>query len=323
MITVAEMVRVTRKGGQVTHLALSAGVSSLCGRVALMGERVPADRLCKSCARVARVEDTEGTWTEAQKTFISMRRTGEQWAMLEDVVRDYEKGEENSASRIALYRAALATRNYATTVITNNPDSQRRNTDGNSMGYGKGKLVNEIAEKQVDFLRVIYTTIDEAFGMGMLDAFNEQLEKGKYTKSSASKLIDSVLPLFNGAKKEIDRKRQEEIKVANPSLEELKEGMYGNGEKIWKVKISQSSGKPYAMLLTELAEPVVMKTATKTHEFVYAPGEVRNITPDMLLSLADAKAFGRRTGTCCCCGRTLTKAISIEQGIGPVCADKF
>ncbi len=36
-----------------------------------------------------------------------------------------------------------------------------------------------------------------------------------------------------------------------------------------------------------------------------------------------AKAYGLRTGVCSCCGRTLTKGISIDRGIGPICAEKF
>lgn len=36
-----------------------------------------------------------------------------------------------------------------------------------------------------------------------------------------------------------------------------------------------------------------------------------------------AKAFGLRTGSCSCCGRTLTKGESIDLGIGPICASKF
>lgn len=36
-----------------------------------------------------------------------------------------------------------------------------------------------------------------------------------------------------------------------------------------------------------------------------------------------AKAYGLRTGSCSCCGRTLTKGISIDLGIGPICAEKF
>ena len=38
---------------------------------------------------------------------------------------------------------------------------------------------------------------------------------------------------------------------------------------------------------------------------------------------AAAVAYGKRTGTCSCCGRELTDPISIEQGIGPICASKW
>ena len=38
---------------------------------------------------------------------------------------------------------------------------------------------------------------------------------------------------------------------------------------------------------------------------------------------AAAKAFGLRTGSCSCCGRTLTDGTSIDLGIGPICASKY
>ncbi len=38
---------------------------------------------------------------------------------------------------------------------------------------------------------------------------------------------------------------------------------------------------------------------------------------------AAAVAYGRRTGTCSCCGRELTNHASIEAGIGPICAEKW
>lgn len=34
---------------------------------------------------------------------------------------------------------------------------------------------------------------------------------------------------------------------------------------------------------------------------------------------ATAMSNGRVTGSCCCCGRTLTNKLSIELGIGPIC----
>jgi hypothetical protein len=36
-----------------------------------------------------------------------------------------------------------------------------------------------------------------------------------------------------------------------------------------------------------------------------------------------AVAYGRLTGQCSCCGRELTDPVSIQNGIGPICADKF
>lgn len=39
--------------------------------------------------------------------------------------------------------------------------------------------------------------------------------------------------------------------------------------------------------------------------------------------LGSAVAYGRKTGTCACCGRELTKHESIDRGIGPICAERF
>lgn len=36
-----------------------------------------------------------------------------------------------------------------------------------------------------------------------------------------------------------------------------------------------------------------------------------------------AKAYGRRTGTCCLCNRELTNAESIDLGIGPICMENW
>lgn len=39
--------------------------------------------------------------------------------------------------------------------------------------------------------------------------------------------------------------------------------------------------------------------------------------------LEAAVRYGRRTGTCSCCGRELTNQVSIDAGIGPICAEKW
>jgi hypothetical protein len=42
-----------------------------------------------------------------------------------------------------------------------------------------------------------------------------------------------------------------------------------------------------------------------------------------LLTLDEAQNFGHLYGVCCVCGRTLTDEVSIEAGIGPICADRI
>ena len=50
--------------------------------------------------------------------------------------------------------------------------------------------------------------------------------------------------------------------------------------------------------------------ADKVAELMANPGEV-------------ARKYGRETGMCCVCNRTLTDAESIAAGIGPICAEKY
>jgi hypothetical protein len=38
---------------------------------------------------------------------------------------------------------------------------------------------------------------------------------------------------------------------------------------------------------------------------------------------AAAVAYGKQTGTCCCCGRELSDPASVEAGIGPICATNW
>lgn len=58
---------------------------------------------------------------------------------------------------------------------------------------------------------------------------------------------------------------------------------------------------------------------------------IRECTPDqreqIIAAMNDpeqaATAYGKRTGTCGCCGRPLTNGESIDRGIGPICAEKY
>jgi hypothetical protein len=57
--------------------------------------------------------------------------------------------------------------------------------------------------------------------------------------------------------------------------------------------------------------------------FIYSAGAMRVLTPEMKMTLEEAKQFGIETGICCVCGAYLTDAKSVAEGIGPVCAKRF
>lgn len=55
----------------------------------------------------------------------------------------------------------------------------------------------------------------------------------------------------------------------------------------------------------------------------YAPRAINEITPEMKMTLDEAKRFITLYGVCVRCGRKLVAAESVERGIGPVCVAYF
>lgn len=103
------------------------------------------------------------------------------------------------------------------------------------------------------------------------------------------------------------------IEPARPSAPAVTQpGFYELDGNIYKVKFSKSSGRLYALLVTE--------DDTKGS---FASGVVFKLTEDMKLTEERAAAFGKITGQCLICNRTLTVQESIDRGIGPVCAGKM
>lgn len=107
------------------------------------------------------------------------------------------------------------------------------------------------------------------------------------------------------------------------------DGMYKIADgTIFKVQRAvHGSGHLYAKRLVVDSEAVRdavgnVVTPAEVH-FEYAPGAIRNLTAQDRLTLEEAKKFGALYGTCCVCGRTLTRESSIAAGIGPVCAGRL
>jgi hypothetical protein len=76
---------------------------------------------------------------------------------------------------------------------------------------------------------------------------------------------------------------------------------------------------PGALYVTSEADEYLGKLLGYTYQGKPAPG-LEAIAAD---PRGEAIRYGQRTGTCSCCGRTLTNGASIEAGIGPICASKW
>ena len=90
----------------------------------------------------------------------------------------------------------------------------------------------------------------------------------------------------------------------------LEVGVYYKNGDVYRVKISQTSGRPYAMKLVG-------------RSFVYDSSYIRAISADDKMTLDQACDYGIQFGVCCVCGRELTDEVSVSRGIGPVCARRF
>ena len=117
------------------------------------------------------------------------------------------------------------------------------------------------------------------------------------TRSLASVLIDALMAL----------PRLHQDKAPAPS------GLHVLDGEVYRVVVSRGSGRPYALLLV----------AACTGAFEYAPGAVRHLSEDTLMTLEEARDYGVRHGVCAACGRTLTNPESIEYGIGPICRTRY
>lgn len=166
----------------------------------------------------------------------------------------------------------------------------------------------------------------EAYVAGVvISVARDMWRQGKFDKMSASSVIEALL-----AAPEKPKPQPEVIdpvvydgdgnmsfaptgRIATP--DPAPAGMHKFGGVIFEVKVGTTTGKPYARALVE--------DGNGGWHFEYVSGAVRNLSTDTLLSREEAEEFGRRTGTCCVCGRTLTNQDSIEAGIGPICSSKF
>lgn len=147
-----------------------------------------------------------------------------------------------------------------------------------------------------------------AFLTRLADEREVEIDFASLTKRTASREIDRLLSL--------PKKNRGALRPV--STEVAPEGFHKVGDEIYKVQIAvHGSGKAYAKRL------VPDSSKASGFGFEYAPGAISRLSTETLLTLEEAKEFGRLYGVCCVCAATLTDDRSIEAGIGPICAGKF
>lgn len=93
----------------------------------------------------------------------------------------------------------------------------------------------------------------------------------------------------------------------------------------FKFKTAPESGKNAGAIYVMNGETYIGKVATGKFFGSFACTE--EMEKEVLQVASNpseaAKAYGFRSGNCSCCGRLLTKGVSIDMGIGPICASKY
>ena len=152
----------------------------------------------------------------------------------------------------------------------------------------------EATEKQVQFIARLVEE-REISPTGSARLLLEMWEFDR-TRETATVLIDALMAL----------PRLRHDKAPAPS------GLHVLDGEVYRVVVSRGSGRPYALRRVEAPGA-----------FEYAPGAVRHLSEDTLMTLEEARDYGVRYGVCAACGRTLTDPESIEYGIGPVCRTRY
>lgn len=169
-------------------------------------------------------------------------------------------------------------------------------------------LVHKLSDEKV--VPVAGKDEDEAW----LIARWEDIFSGKdVSTKEASRVIDWMFTL----------PRKPAVKSAAAQLET---GIYlaPNGDVI-KVQAARESGHLYAKVavVKGTTERLNLLGEVVKFQFVYAPGLIKHITPQMKMTEEQALEFTLKFKQCMACGRKLEAAKSVKAGIGPVCIKYF
>lgn len=188
-----------------------------------------------------------------------------------------------------------------------------------SLRANHGELIDwlELNSDWNDFARSLTAQVKERGTLtdSQIAAAERMMAKTEATRAAKAKAkpkgvevgsLARIIELFNAAKASgISRPK---FRVAGLTLSPAP--LSGRNAGFIYVK----SGEEYLGKISPTGEAFLMKGAEE-----HLPTLTR-IASD---PLAEAKAYGQKTGNCSCCGRLLTNGLSVELGIGPICRDKW
>lgn len=155
------------------------------------------------------------------------------------------------------------------------------------------------SDKQVNFMWSLVAEREFASEEFEAEIENEIIDG--VSKSRASGLIKYMLGL----------PRRAAVAPSATNTEPVTEtGVYEHNGEVYRVVESKSTGNLYAKKLVNIGPK---------WKFTYAPGAMAFLKASHRMTEAQAANFGRRTGSCVICARTLTNPDSIAYGLGPVC----
>lgn len=171
-------------------------------------------------------------------------------------------------------------------------------------------------ERQLQFISDLYSAIDPDNAAESMLSLREAIEAGEGpSKADATKFIKGLIATRDKKRAET-RAQQAPAPKAQPAQQDtsgLDEGFY-----------RAEDGSIYQVVQARHGSHLLAKRLNpETGAFDYAGAARRFVKPAQRMTLEDAKAYGKQTGSCMVCGRKLTAAASVEAGIGPVCAKRF
>lgn len=225
---------------------------------------------------------------------------------------------------------------YFTTSPKDRQDASKSRADRRSKALATGIDDFRKAHPQMyDELRNIQNTLTDG------NAFTCSLADQLFTRGGLSDRQIEAWYKGNERKREADLRREEETKAREANaptvdlqpIRDMFEAAFTNG---YKRPTYRAEGLVINRAPDNGSNPGALYVKTDQDEY---QGKVVGIkylagrgafdqVPELLAiiaadPLAAALRYGQRTGKCACCGRKLTKGVSIDLGIGPICKEKW